>query len=353
MGKGKRPAGSSSKRPAGSSSDLNSERFKNAEDAELFELRFNNRTVIFERLVVQDGISNTRFIQCLRANRLVTLSSLRNECFEDWVREFYCNMYDVDVDKISFKTYVRGKTLSVDADKIATLLNLNRPAHRIYPFHSQGDVVFQGDGVATILCGGPSIWNSQTLKITGLTTDFRTLNTFVCYNIEPRGHKSDLLYPQAFLLYALATTTSVDIPLTILESMLRIFLDQRKLTLPFGAMICKMMIDAGCQAYSHELPVTKRQTISLRTMAMSDKHVCGRGHIQAVHAQVQTDDAEEDSIEDRLSAVECAVFDQSVQIEHLEGRVTTGFSQMEERMATGFTDIHNHLTEMFNKLRHQ
>ena len=40
--------------------------------------------------------------------------------------------------------------------------------------------------------------------------------------------------------------------------------------------------------------------------------------------------------------IEHAMFDQSVQIE-----------QLNERMATGFSDIRNQLTEMFNQLRHQ
>lgn len=104
--------------------------------------------------------------------------------------------------------------------------------------------------VATVLSGEPTIWDSPVLKIFGLTTDYQLLNRFVCHNNEPKGHTSDLLYPQALLLYSLGTGSSVDIPRTILNSMLRIYDESRKQTFLFGAMICKMMIEAGCHAYN-------------------------------------------------------------------------------------------------------
>ncbi|RWR77718.1 hypothetical protein CKAN_00621900 [Cinnamomum micranthum f. kanehirae] len=293
------------KRPAGSSSRFNTERFKDAESASRFESRFKNRTVIFERLVVQSELTSTSFLHWLHINGCMILMNLINECFEDWVREFYCNIFDVS--DSDFKTYVRGKTLHVNANKIATLLNLRRPTARSYPFADAENIEIQGNEVATVLCGEPIIWDTPTFSISGLTTDYRLLNTFVCNNIEPRSHQSDLLYPQAFLLYSLGTGNSVDIPLTILESMLRIHHELRKLTLPFGAIICKMMIEAGCKAYTHELPVAKRQKIDYRTSAMSDTHV--RRRPQREQAPAQAEDAETDSIEDRLLAIEHAVYD--------------------------------------------
>ena len=115
--------------------------------------------------------------------------------------------------------HVRGKTLYVDANRIATLLNLRRPTPKSSPFSDLNNIVIQANKMATVLCGEPTVWDTPLLKISGLTTDYRLLNTFVYHNIEPRSHKSDLLYPQAFLLYSLGTCTSVDILMTILESM--------------------------------------------------------------------------------------------------------------------------------------
>lgn len=228
----------------------------------------------------------------------------------------------------------------MDANRSATLLNLRRPARPSYPFPDQDNLEIQANELATVLCGEPTVWDSPVLKIFGLTSDYRLLNTFVCHNIEPRGHTSDLLYPQAFLLYSLGTGTSVDVPQTILDSMLRIYDKTRKLTLPFGAMICKLLIEAGCQVYRHELLVSRKQKIDGMTKAMFNTHV--RGRLQGEQARVQADEEVEYSIENRLLAIENVVFDQSVQIEHLEEKVTSGYS-----------DIRNQLIEMFNQLRHQ
>ena len=83
------------------------------------------------------------------------LMNLINECFEDWVREFYCNMFEVTA--IGFKTFVRGKTLSVDANKIATLFNLRRLVNPFYPFPNPDNVEVQANEVATVLCGEPTV----------------------------------------------------------------------------------------------------------------------------------------------------------------------------------------------------
>ena len=76
----------------------------------------------------------------------------------------------------------------MDANKIATLLKLRRPAIPTYPFPNPDNIELQADEVATVLCGVPAEWHPPVLKISGLTTDFRMLNTLVCNNIEPSGH---------------------------------------------------------------------------------------------------------------------------------------------------------------------
>ena len=88
-------------------------------------------------------------------------------------------------------------------------------------------------------------------------------------------------------------------------------------------MICKLMIEAGCQAYTHELLVTRRQKINGRTKAIPDTHVNRR--LQGGQTPVQVDDAEANSIENHLLAIEHAVFDQSIQSEQLDERVASVF----------------------------
>ncbi|RWR91264.1 serine/threonine-protein phosphatase 7 long form [Cinnamomum micranthum f. kanehirae] len=77
-----------------------------------------------------------------------------------------------------------------------------------------------------------------------------------------------------------------------------------------------------------------------RTQSMSDTHV--RRRPQRGQASVQANDAETNSIEDRLLAIEHAVYDQSLQIKQLEERVATGFS--------GISNQIREMTEMFKQL---
>ena len=82
----------------------------------------------------------------------MTHMNLNDEAFEDWVREFYCNMFDVKDD--GFKSYDRGKTVSVDTDRIGTLIQLQRPDHPCYPFPNPENIEYHKNEVATALCGG-------------------------------------------------------------------------------------------------------------------------------------------------------------------------------------------------------
>ena len=71
---------------------------------------------------------------------------------------------------------------------------------------------------------------------------------------------------------------------------------------------------------------------------MSESHVHNR--LQGERARIQANEEDTDPIENRLIAIENAVFDQSVQIK-----------QLEEKVSSGFNDLRNQLSEMFNQLR--
>ena len=59
------PKTSKGKRPAFSSSRFDTERFKDVESAEHFASEFINRTVVFERIVVQTDLTTTSFLHWL------------------------------------------------------------------------------------------------------------------------------------------------------------------------------------------------------------------------------------------------------------------------------------------------
>ena len=58
-----------------------------------------------------------------------------------------------EVKDTGFKTYVQGKTISVDANQIATLLDLQRLASPSYLFPDPNNREFQADEVVTALYG--------------------------------------------------------------------------------------------------------------------------------------------------------------------------------------------------------
>lgn len=168
------------------------------------------------------------------------------------------------------------KLLKTGCGSFTVICLIRRPDNPYYPFRYPKNIECHKNEVAIMLCGAPIEWNSLVLKISYLMSDYRLLDTFVCHNIEPRDHIFYLIYPQTFLLYSLGTSDAIGIPKTILDSMVRIYDELRKLILPFGAMIYKILIEADFQAYKHEVPVSCRQKINGRTKSMSDTHVLGR-----------------------------------------------------------------------------
>ena len=123
--------------------------------------------------------------------------------------------------------------------------------------------------------------------------------------------------------------------------MLRIYDETMKPTLPFGAMICKLLIEAGCQVHPHELSTPKRRKIDCRTKSMSASHVHNR--IQGEPALIQANEDDEDSIENRHLAIENAVFDQSLQIKQLEETVSRGFNNLRNQLTDSISLCYNNL----------
>ena len=64
-------------------------------------------------------------------------------------------------------------------------------------------------------------------------------------------------------------------------------------------------------------------------------------NLMSTIARFSVEENDDDSIENRLLAVEHAVYDQSLQIEQLEDKVTIGF-----------VDLRNLLNDMFTQSRH-
>lgn len=247
------PKTSKGKHQGTPSSSFNRERFPDAQSAELQESTFKTRSVILERIVEQRGLLFTSFFNWISQCHLTILMDMKNDVFKDWVREFHCNMHEVYQN--NFKTYVQRKTITVTPDSITELLEVQRPPNPYYLFPDLENVEMHKNDAATTLCGRVTEWNFEHLYTYDLTADYHLLNIFVCHNIKPHGHTLDLYYSQAYLLYAIKMSLHVDIPRTIFDSMLKVYEGLKRLALPFGVMICKLLIKYGFRTYDHEEPI--------------------------------------------------------------------------------------------------
>eukprot|EP00268_Persea_americana_P005820 TRINITY_DN12004_c0_g2_i1.p1 TRINITY_DN12004_c0_g2~~TRINITY_DN12004_c0_g2_i1.p1 ORF type:complete len:107 (+),score=9.95 TRINITY_DN12004_c0_g2_i1:1108-1428(+) len=102
-------------------------------------------------------------------------------------------------------------------------MQIPRPMNADYPFPNPENTPFHPFDIASALCGGDSEWAGDLLYQKELTDQYHLLNFFVCYNVEPHGHTSDLNCQRAYLLYAWGTGLSVDNPKCIYDAMVRIF----------------------------------------------------------------------------------------------------------------------------------
>lgn len=78
-----------------------------------------------------------------------------------------------------------------------------------------------------------------------MTGDYRLLNRFVCHNLEPRGRTSNVNQKNGYLLYTIGTGKSINVPLVIVNGMLRMLNAAKNATLPYGVLITQFLMYKG------------------------------------------------------------------------------------------------------------
>lgn len=103
------------------------------------------------------------------------------------------------------------------------------------------------------------------------------------------------------------------------DAMTKIYEGPNRLSLPFGVLICRLLIEKGCQAYPYEESIRPKKTISATTLKLSQAHTRPRApRREAAGASDDGSDSDdsdvhgESSILHRLNDVEAAVSDQSI-----------------------------------------
>ena len=95
------------------------------------------------------------------------------------------------------------------------------------------------------------MWIERVLPHGRLTTEYRFLNLFVCHNLDPRGHTFDVSEKNAYLLHAIGTGKQINVPLVVLQVMMRLLTAATNATLPFGVLITQYLIWKGLRRTKH------------------------------------------------------------------------------------------------------
>jgi hypothetical protein len=134
------------------------------------------------------------------------------------------------------------------------------------------------DEVITTLTGGRKrAWPGGVLKQKFLTPSYRMLNLFVCFNLEPKGRTSEVIMETGHLLYLIGTGQPIDIPLTIYRHMVAAPLGASTTSLPYGALITRILTSRGVAVGPHDYIVKGRGPITYRTVSLSSAHVDDSG----------------------------------------------------------------------------
>ena len=181
-----------------SSSTYDANQFQSANQAMQFAELYAKRNVGSER-EINDKLLDKPVVYLLTCRPWGYLMKYdTTEILVDWVREFFNNMDVVSAAEV--KTYVRGTWFNITPMEIGELLDI--PVLAEFDYHvssnTQGNIDY--DVVATTQCGRQTRWVDRVLQHGRLKAEYRFLNLFVCYNLEPRSHTSDGSKKNAYLI---------------------------------------------------------------------------------------------------------------------------------------------------------
>ncbi|CAI9099504.1 OLC1v1036337C1 [Oldenlandia corymbosa var. corymbosa] len=176
------------------------------------------------------------------------------------VREFYSNLWGVDVDKI----VVRGKSVDINRVAIREVLELlaNIPPYEDMAF-DMIDETPEGE-LPIALCEDATedIWtidshgSLKNFPIAELKQTYKRWFKFICINLMPSNNRGVVTFDAAILLYAIAMNISIDATDVIGRQMHR-YLNLRQKYWFFLILATRLMIRAGV----HFLPGDERGDI--------------------------------------------------------------------------------------------
>ena len=164
------------------------------------------------------------------------------------------------------KTYVRGNWFSITLTNLGEFLDI--PVLDAYVYPVSTDVIRNAnyDEVATTLCGKETRWIEHVLPHGSLTAEYHFFNLFVCSNLDPRGHTYDVSKKNAYLLHAIGTDKQINVPLVVLQVMMRLLTAAKNATLHLGVLITQYLLWKGLRRTSTDVTKKIRNPINKRTL---------------------------------------------------------------------------------------
>ena len=181
-----------------SQSSFDHNRFPNLNKAIQFQEQYLSRNVESEGEVAEELHDKHVCRSLSNRNWYSLLKFESSKIYVDWVREFYNNM-EIE-ESGSLKTYVRGKWITITMDDIVDFIDIPVVENPNYPTLENSQVPIDYDLVCTTICGADTRWPGGILPRGNLTAEYRFLNRFVCHNLEPRGHTSNVSHKNGYLL---------------------------------------------------------------------------------------------------------------------------------------------------------
>jgi hypothetical protein len=189
----------------------------------------------------------------------------------DIVWELYVNMYEVHED--SFKTYLRGKDLYIDAEVIDTFCGVPHFPYSPYPY-TVGTVPSWTELCSCFSNDAHPEWNDSAYHIRYLSKGRRMLSQIMTQNLWPISSYALISYPRACLLYALCNFIPVDFRKLVVVAMQEVhYVTIPEYSIPCAGLITLFTASSQVHPEPGELLVAPMRPFDKVTMHSSSANI--------------------------------------------------------------------------------
>lgn len=208
---------------------------------------FRTRTVSVERRLDLPSLDNRVVANWIHSQDWSTLAALEGFVNYPLVREFYCNISSVDLERELVVSWVRGTEVNITPAILGNLIHLAPREVYAYPrlhYLSQTLTSDERRSVALTLTGASRDDNALRVTQGDLSCNYRLLNLFVCANVEPTAQHSAITDMRGLLLQKIGLERPVDWCRVAFLQIARYTPDgfPSRGNLPFGVLLTNLLV---------------------------------------------------------------------------------------------------------------